>query len=42
MRSLNVRICVLVLASIALVLLPFGFSSYAKIMEEVDELPIFR
>ena len=38
MQSLNARICALVLASIALVLLPFAFSSYAKIMEEVDEL----
>lgn len=38
MQSLNARICALVLASIALVLLPFGISSYAKIMEEVDEL----
>ncbi|HEV7490660.1 MAG TPA: ATP-binding protein [Rhodanobacteraceae bacterium] len=38
MQSLNARISALVLASIALVLLPFAFSSYAKIMEEVDEL----
>ncbi len=38
MQSLNARICTLVLASIALVLLPFAVMSYAKMMEEVDEL----
>jgi len=38
MQSLNARICTLVLASIALVLLPFAVMSYEKMMEEVDEL----
>lgn len=38
MQSLNARISALVLASIALVLLPFAFLTYAKMMEEVDEL----
>ncbi len=38
MRSLNGRISLLVLAALAVLLIPFGILSYLKTMEEVDEL----